>query len=228
MVLLLPAAYLVARRRSAAAGLLDVTIASTFALPGLVIALTVVYWVLAAPQVIAGLYQSFPLLVLVYVLHFGVQSHRASAVAIQALPPGYDEAARVLGVGRLRRFATIELPLIGPSVVAGGGLVLLSNLKELPATLLLAPTGFDTLATRVWGAAEDGFLAEVGITSLALVLLTGLLTWFLVLKPAQLSERNERGSAPGHLMAFRRNESPRRRLSSPASPVDGGDRRDDK
>ena len=47
-----------------------------------------------------------------------------------------------------------------PGLAAGAGLVLLSTMKELPATLLLAPTGFDTLATRIWSAAEEGFLGR--------------------------------------------------------------------
>lgn len=187
MILLLPAAYLAVRRSSVVGTVSNVVIASTFALPGLVIALAVVYWVLQAPDAIAGLYQTFPLLILVYVVHFGVQSHRASAGAVAALPARYGEAARVLGARSLRRFFTVDLPLIAPGVLAGGGLVMLSTLKELPATLLLAPIGFDTLATRVWGASEDGFLAEVGITALALVLLSGFLTWLLVLRPSRLS-----------------------------------------
>ena len=61
--------------------------------------------------------------------------------------------------------------------------MLLSTLKELPATLLLAPIGFQTLATRIWGAAEDGFYAEVGITSLVLIVLSSVLTWLLILRP---------------------------------------------
>ena len=88
----------------------------------------------------------------------------------------------MLGAGRLRRFATIELPIIAPGVVAGAGLVLLSTLKELPATLLLAPAGFQTLATKIWGSAEEGFFAEVGVTSLVLIALSGVLTWAFVLR----------------------------------------------
>lgn len=188
MVLLLPAAYLVARRSSLLASAASASIASTFALPGLVLALTLVYWVLQAPGPIDRLYQSFPLLILAYVVHFGVQAHRSSSGAVQALPERYGEAAQVLGAGAVRRFLSIDLPLIMPGVIAGGGLVMLSTLKELPATLLLAPTGFDTLATRVWGAAADGFLAEVGITSLVLILMSGVLTWFLVLRPSGLAD----------------------------------------
>ncbi len=88
----------------------------------------------------------------------------------------------MLGASRMRRFVTIEMPIIAPSLVAGAGLVLLSTLKELPATLLLAPVGFQTLATKIWGAAEEGFFAEVGVTSLVLILLSGLLTWTFILR----------------------------------------------
>ena len=62
-----------------------------------------------------------------------------------------------------RRARTVELPLMRPGLLAGGGLVLLSTVKELPATLLLAPIGLETLTTTVWSSFEDGFLAEAGL-----------------------------------------------------------------
>jgi len=105
-------------------------------------------------------------------------------VALDSMSRNVTEAAGTLGAGPARRFFTIELPLMAPGLAAGAGLVMLSVLKELPATLLLAPIGFDTLATRIWHAAEDGFLADVGAASLALILLSGILTWLLVLRPA--------------------------------------------
>jgi iron(III) transport system permease protein len=63
--------------------------------------------------------------------------------------------------------------------------VLLSTMKELPATLLLAPTGFKTLATRIWGAQTDGFYADVGLASIVLLALSALLTWLLVIRRAE-------------------------------------------
>jgi iron(III) transport system permease protein len=53
--------------------------------------------------------------------------------------------------------------------VTGGLLVFLTTIKELPATLLLAPIGFDTLATRIWKATEDVYFAEAAAGSLALI-----------------------------------------------------------
>ena len=93
-----------------------------------------------------------------------------------------DDAARTLGAGRARRFVTIDVPLMLPGLLAGAGLVLLSAMKELPATLLLRPTSFETLAVRIWDAQEGGFLGEVGLASTVLVLGSALLTWLLVVR----------------------------------------------
>lgn len=178
----LPVAYSATRQRNWVSNWAAASVTSVFALPGLVVALAVVFWAIRAPGSLAVLYQTFPLLVLAYVLHFGAQSMRASQASIADVPRSYDDAARTLGVGASRRFFSVEFPLVMPGLVTGGGLVLLSTLKELPATLLLAPIGFETLATTIWNAAEDGFFAEVGIASLVLILLSGILTWLLVLR----------------------------------------------
>ena len=177
-VVVLPVAYVAARGRGWVATVSPTAVSSVFALPGLVVALALVFWAIRVP----GLYQTFPLLILAYVLHFGAQSMTTSRAVIAGVSSAMTEAAHTLGASRWRRFTTIELPLIMPSLVAGAGLVMLSTLKELPATLLLAPIGFQTLATKIWGAAEDGFLAEVGITSLVLIAMSWLLTWLFVLR----------------------------------------------
>ena len=184
VLVVLPVAFLSVRRRTWWTGLSAAVVSSVFALPGIVIALAIVAWAVSAPSSFAPLYQSFPLLVLGYVLHFGAQSLRSSQAALGSVPSALNESAAVLGAGARRRFFTIDLPLILPGVLAGGGLVLLSTLKELPATLLLAPIGFETLATTIWSAAEDGFSAEVGVASLLLLVVSALLTWVLVLRPA--------------------------------------------
>jgi len=178
---LLPVAYLTVRHRSRVAGTVNALVVSGFALPGLVIALALVFWVLQAPLV-GSLYQTFPLLVFAYVVHFGAQALRASQVAVAGVPRRLDDAARGLGAGRARRLATIDLPIMLPGLGAGAGLVLLSTMKELPATLFLAPIGFDTLATRIWGSTQDGFLAEAGLAALVLVVVSGALTWFLIIR----------------------------------------------
>ncbi|HEX6311684.1 MAG TPA: iron ABC transporter permease, partial [Acidimicrobiia bacterium] len=176
IAIVLPVAYLTTRHRSRVGGVANAFVVGGFALPGLVIALAVVFWVLQAPLV-GGLYQTFPLLVFAYVVHFGAQAMRSSQVAVGGVPRRLDDAARSLGAGRLRRLRTVDVPLMLPGLAAGAGLVLLSTMKELPATLLLAPIGFETLATRIWSATESAFFARAGAAALVLVALSGALTW---------------------------------------------------
>lgn len=182
VVVTLPIAFAAARRRERFNKIAADIVTSVFALPGLVVALALVAWAVGAPGFLSGLYQTFPLLILGYVLHFGAQAVGSGQAAFGAVPQRFDEAAATLGAAQRRRFAAIDLPLVAPGLLAAGGLVLLSTLKELPLTLMLAPTGFKTLATAIWGAASDGFYAEVGIASLVLIALSGVLTWLLVLR----------------------------------------------
>jgi iron(III) transport system permease protein len=182
VVITVPVAFAVVRRSERLYRFAADVVTSLFALPGLVIALALVAWAVGAPGPLGALYQTFPLLILGYVLHFGAQALGSGQAAFRSVPLRFDEAAATLGAGQRRRFFAIDLPLVAPGLLTAGGLVLLSTLKELPLTLMLAPTGFKTLATAIWGAATDGFYAEVGIASLTLILLSGVLTWFLVLR----------------------------------------------
>jgi iron(III) transport system permease protein len=188
VVLVLPLAVASVRRASGLTRASSAMVTSVFALPGLLVALTLVFVALSVPGPLAALYQTFPLLILGYVLHFGAQALQSSQAAVASVPGRLDEAARTLGASPVRRFLTVDLPLVSPGLAAGAGLVLLSTLKELPATALLAPIGFQTLALRIFNAAQDGFFAEVGVTSLVLLAMSTVLTWLLVLRP-QLGPR---------------------------------------
>lgn len=181
IVIVLPVAWTVARYRSRVAGAANAMVVAGFALPGVVIALSLVFWAIDAP-IISNWYQTLPLLIVAYVLHFGAQATRAARVAVDAAPRRLGDAASTLGAGRIRRFVSVELPLMMPGLLAGAGLVMLSTMKELPATLLLAPIGFDTLATEIWNAGDSGALAQSSLASLVLVALSAVLTWFVVLR----------------------------------------------
>ena len=181
IAVVLPVAWLTARHRSRVGGTANAMVVAGFALPGVVIALSIVFWAIDTP-IIDRWYQTFPLLILAYVLHFGAQATRAAQVAVGAVPTRLGDAAATLGAGRLRRLLTIELPLMAPGLLAGAGLVMLSTMKELPATKLLAPVGFETLATEIWSAGESGALAQGALASLALVAISAVLTWSVVLR----------------------------------------------
>jgi iron(III) transport system permease protein len=178
----LPVAYFTVRRRGRLADAANALVVGGFALPGLTLALALVALTIRGPGPIGAAYQTLPLLVFAYVVHFGAQTLRTAQVGVATMPPRVDDAARLLGASPLRRLVRVELPLLAPSVLAGAGLVLLSTMKELPATLLLSPTGFETLATKAWGSMEQAYWAQASVSSLLLVALSAVLTWAFVLR----------------------------------------------
>ncbi len=181
----LPAAVVSARSRGLLSRTVNAAVLCGFAVPGIVIALSLVFFSLNVP-VFDRLYQTVPLLLGASVVHFGSQAMRPVETAVTVVPDHLRESARLLGAGWARRAVTVHVPLMRPSLLAGGGLVLLATLKELPATLLLAPTGLDTLAVRVWQTFEEGFFAEAAIAGMGLVVLSALLTWLLVLRRVEV------------------------------------------
>ena len=184
VLVVLPIAYRTVRRPGRLGEAIAGTVVGGFALPGLVTALAFVFWTLNAPGPVGALYQTLPLLILAYLVHHGALALGATQTAVAAIPPRLEDAARSLGSNRTRRFASVEWPLMWPGIAAGAGLVLLSTMKELPATLLLSPPGFSTLATRVWSAAEVALYEDAAVYALVLVALSAILTWFLVVRPA--------------------------------------------
>lgn len=181
VVAVLPVAYATVRRRTRSGEVAGALVTAGFALPGLVVALALAYFVLRAPLVDA-LYGTSSVLVIAYLVHFGAQGLRSAGVAVGAVPPRLLDAARSLGAGRTRRFLTVEVPLMHRGLAAAFGLVMLAVLKELPATLLLRPAGTETLATRIFETTESGFYAQAGVYSLALLTVSAVLTYALTIR----------------------------------------------
>lgn len=167
-LLALPVAYLAVRRPGRASTVLDRVTYAGFALPGVVIAIALVFFSLRIDSVVP-LYQTLAVLVFAYVVHFLPQAVGAARSALQQVDPSLEEAARVLGRTPLRAFVSVTLPLLAPGVAAGAMLVFLTAMKELPATLLLAPTGFQTLATDVWQFTDEAQFARAAVPALFLL-----------------------------------------------------------
>lgn len=180
-VIVLPIALATTRRPHRSSDVAAVSVVVGFAIPGLVIALALAVLTLNTPA-LEQLYQTTALLILAYVIHFGSQALASSESAARAVPESLRESSRLLEPRAMRRFLGVDLPLMRPGLVAGGGLVLLSTVKELPATLLLSPPGFSTLSTEIWSAYEEGFYAAAGLASLVLIAVSAVLTWVLVLR----------------------------------------------
>ena len=164
----LPVAILAARSRSALAQWIARLSYTGYALPGVVVALALVF---VGIRVVPSLYQTLAMLVFAYIVLFLPQAIAAIRTPLMQQPADLEAASRTLGVGRLRTLQRVTVPLASRGALAGGALVFLTTLKELPATLLLAPTGFDTLATRIWSETAERFLTRAASSALFLIVI---------------------------------------------------------
>ena len=99
-----------------------------------------------------------------------------------------EEAARGLGRGSLATAWLVTVPLVRSGALAGAALVFLSAMKELPATILLRPIGFDTLATEIWGATQVGAYSKAAIPALLLIVLSAPVLWLVHRDSGRLAE----------------------------------------
>lgn len=173
------------RFRSRTAVVVEKLAAAGFALPGLVVALALVVFTL---RFLPWIYQSLVLLIAAYVIRFLPEAIAATRAAIASIPAELEEAARLLGRGPLGTMVSVTIPLMRRGILAGASLVFLTTMKELPATLILRPIGFETLATRIWTTASEGFYSETAAPALLLVLGSALPMYWFVIRPV-LAER---------------------------------------
>ena len=139
-----------------------------YALPGIVVALALVFF---TTRVALPLYQTLAVLVFALAIHYLPLAVSPIGASLVQVPPRLEEAARGLGRSPLAVLRTITTPLVASGVLGGAALVFLHALKELPATLLLAPIGFETLATDVWHQTSFGFYEASAIPALLLLLI---------------------------------------------------------
>jgi len=173
-----PVAYFAARDASPLSNLFERATYVGFAVPGIVLALALVFFATGyetadipfGPQI----YQTLPLLVFAYVVRFMPQAVGSIRTSTLQVDPKLGEAARSLGSSPVAAFRKITLPLVTPGIVAGAALVFLTTMKELPATLILRPTGFETLVTLVWKAQESAYFQYAVVPSVLLLAVSGL------------------------------------------------------
>ncbi len=172
----IPVALLAARHRSRLASVVERSAYVGHALPGIVVALSLVFF---SARYLTSLYQRLPVLVFAYLVLFLPLAVSAVYSSAMQASPALDEVARSLGKRPLGVLRTVTAPLLAPGVAAGTALVFLTCMKELPATLLLGPTGFETLATRVWSATSIGAYGDAAVPSAVLVMAAAVPTWLL-------------------------------------------------
>ncbi|MDL0128358.1 ABC transporter permease [Halobacterium salinarum] len=175
-VLALPVAGYAARSSSRLSMVSDRLTYVGYAIPGVVIALSLVF---LSTEFVQSLVKTVPLLVFAYVVRFLPQAVGSVRSSVLQVDPKLTEAARTLGRSSTDAFRSVTLPLIAPGVAAGAALVFLTTMKELPATLMLRPIGFETLVSYIWlvrgagsyGAAAVPALVLVGVSALSMVVI---------------------------------------------------------
>ena len=175
-VLAVPVGVLAARHRGRLTSVVETAAYAGHTLPGVTIGLAMVF---VGIRLVPGIYQQTPLLVIAYAVLFLPLGIGAVRTAVAAAPPQLEEMSRSLGVGRLGTLRRVTIPLAAPGVAAGAALVFLTCAKELPATLMLRPTGSDTLAVQLWSHTGAGQFAAAAPYAVALVLVAAVPTLML-------------------------------------------------
>jgi len=153
-----------------------------YAVPGAVIAVGVLIPVTRLDNWLAGQWEHWfgtnpgllltggiAALVYAYLVRFLAVALHTVESSLAKITPSMDDAARCLGLGQGATLRRVHAPLLRGSLLTAGLLVFVDVMKELPATLVMRPFNFDTLATQVYTLASDERLAEASTASLAIV-----------------------------------------------------------
>ncbi len=152
-------------------------------LPGLVIALALTFLSIHFARPV---YQTAFVLFVAYAMLFLPIAQSALRASVELAQPRLEEMARGLGRSPLGAFASITLPNILPGIGAALALMVLELMRELTATLMLAPIGVATLATEVWSHANDGQYAAAAPFAALLLLVSAPLVYFFTRGNAEL------------------------------------------
>lgn len=141
----------------------------SFALPGLIVALSLV---MLFNQAVPVIYGTVAGVVFGYVCRLLPQSASTAEAALRGVPPSLEQAARTLGCTPRQAFFRVTLRVAAPGMLASWALVFITAMKELPTIILLRPPGFDTLPVRVWSAARESVYTQAALPALMLIALT--------------------------------------------------------
>lgn len=140
-----------------------------YVLPGPVAALALLT---LFTQHLPYLYGTAVILLLAYLIHFLPAGLQAMESAIQQVNPNIEEASRSLGRRAFNTFRHVTFPLVRGGFTVAWILMFLKAMKELPATLLLRPVGFDTLAVRIWLEASEELYQLAAPPALLIVIIS--------------------------------------------------------
>lgn len=140
-----------------------------YALPGAVLAIGILSF-LQLFELAWWMSTSVFVLVYAYLVRFLSSSLQSIEAGLSRITPAMDASAALLGLSKMEILKRVHMPLLKRSLLTAGIFVFVDVMKELPATLLLRPFNFDTLAVATYQLAADERLAELGLPALTIVL----------------------------------------------------------
>lgn len=149
-----------------------------YALPGAVLSIGILSF-LEIFQCAWWISVSVLVLIYAYLVRFLSSSLQSIEAGLARITPSMDGSAALLGLNKLQILKRVHIPLLRRSLITAGLFVFVDVMKELPATLLLRPFNFDTLAVATYQLAADERLAELALPSLTIVLV-GLIPVFVL------------------------------------------------
>lgn len=168
-----------------------------YAVPGTVLAIGILVPVAALDRTMGGLWTmwtglpggllllgSGAALIYAYATRFMAISSGGIDAGLSRIPPSYDHASRTLGQTATGTLWRVHLPLSRPALIAAGLLVFVDCMKELPATLMLRPLNFESLATLLYGEAARGTYEDAALAALIIVAI-GILPVILLAKTSR-------------------------------------------
>ena len=178
VILAIPTAYLHARRANILSRSLFYLSTLGYSLPGPVIAVGLL---LTAGVIFPWLYGGLTILITAYMVRFIPVTIHSQDSAIASVSKSLEDASRTLGAGTWKTIRKVLLPIIKPGLLTGWVIAFVDCMKELPATLMLRPLAFDTLAVRVWIETSEA-LWEMAAMPALLIVLAGLIPIAILIK----------------------------------------------
>ncbi|HEX6953508.1 MAG TPA: iron ABC transporter permease [Agromyces sp.] len=176
VALALPIGVLAARHRGRLVRTIESTGYLALGLPGIVVGLSLVFFSLS---VVPALYQTALVLAFGYGVLFMPKAIGSIRAATGQVPTSLEDVSRTLGNSRTRTWLTVTARLARPGIFAAALLAAVSAMKELPATLMLRPTGTDTLAVELWQRTDVSAYGAAAPYAVALLLVAAVPAFLL-------------------------------------------------
>ncbi|MBB6391553.1 ABC transporter permease [Microbacterium thalassium] len=176
IVLALPIGALAARYRGRRVRIVETAAVIPLGLPGIVVGLSLVAFSLT---VVPWWYQTALILAFAYGVMFLPKAVGGVRSSIGLVPPALEDVSRTLGRTGLQTWWQVTARLARPGILAAALLVAVTAMKELPATLLLRPTGTDTLATELWSRTDVAAYGAAAPYALALLVVATIPAFLL-------------------------------------------------